>query len=568
VKRFKRLVRFKKKNRGSELIKKALVKEQPKPEEAFGPLGDTFIEESPSPFVQMRKFPYANPAEVIETVVTGLVKKSLFLVEVREEGVHAAVISRKGSFLDVSLLKSYSNEAIRTIYRELIEDEAIAQEIPEEVGMELIIPAVISDLEVNLPAETVIIHEEMVAMYEVAIEVGRFGDEKDLQRGMLREVGLRAGVDPKALQLSVIKKARKKKAPRAEFLVCAADRDAFEQLQEYFDEGGYALKRLHSLSTLLFASLWRQGEGESMLLYAVGNRAHLLQKGTGGGFEYDTYDLAEDMESVELLVSSSDEVVLCGEGSYYEYLKEALPPLNSNSRCWDFQQDLPRAIIRVERGVTLSNAYAMIVAAAYNELFNNRFAAGRLGITSRQSVYELLADNVSVLPFVSAALLAGSAVGMQYYFAQELEKVKAHNDTGAALVRQESSLKQQVAVTGRKISKVETKIATMQKAIAGSAMLEEARTLHRIARSLRKDMVLERIVKDQKGVVTIAGRCYDEGSLVRYLTDLETGKKRAYLRGLDDALAARFERRAKTPSPQAEREKSLYLNNAFVVELR
>ena len=568
MKRLTRLLRFKKKNRGSELIKRALDREQSKTEEAFHPLEDGFVEESPSPFVQMRKFPYANPAEVIETVVTGLVKKSLFLVEVREEGVHAAVISRKGGFLDISLLKSYSNEAIRTIYAQLIEDEAIAQEIPEEVGMELIIPAVISDLEVNLPAETVIIHDEMVAMYEVAVEVGRFGDEKDLQRGMLREVGLLAGAEPKALQLSVIKKARKKKASRAEFLVCASDKEGFEQLQEYLDEGGYALKRLHAFSTLLFASLWHQGEGEAMLLYAVGNNGHLLQKGAGGGFEYNTYDLAEDMESVEMLVSSSDEVVLCGEGSYYEYLKEALPPLNPKSRCWDFRQDLPRAIIRVERGVTLSNAYAMIVAAAYNELFNNRFAAGRLGITARQSVYELLADNVSVLPFVTAALLAGSAVGMQFYFAQELERLKAQNDTGAALVQQESTLKQQVAANDRKISKVEGKIAMMQKAIEGGAMLEEARTLHRIAQVMRKDMVLERVAKDNKGVVTIAGRCYYERSLVGYLADLDAGKKQAHLLSLNDALAARFEQKTKEGPQQAGREKSLYLNNAFVVELR
>jgi hypothetical protein len=568
VNRLKRLLRFKRKNRGSELIKKTLGKEQPKTEEAYKPLEDGFVEESPSPFVQMRKFPYANPAEVIETVVTGLVKKSLFLVEVREEGVNAAVISRKGSFLDISLLKSYSNEAIRTIYRQLIQNEAISQEIPEEVGMELIIPAVISDLEVNLPTETVIIHEEMVAMYEVAIDVGRFGDDKDLQRGMLREVGLLAGADPKTLQLSVIKKVRKKKAPKAEFHVCAADKEVFEQLQAYLEEGGYALKRMHALSTLLFASLWQQGEGEAMLLYAVGNIAYLLQKATGGGFEYNAYDLAEDMESVELLVSSSDEVVLCGEGSYYEYLKEALPPLNPQSRCWDYRQDLPRAIIRVERGVALSNAYAMIVAAAYNELFNNRFAAGRLGVTARQSVYELLADNVSVLPFVSAALLAGSSVGMQYYFAQELEKLKAQNDTGAALVRQESTLKKQVAVNEKKIKKVEAKIAKMQETITGSAMLEEARMLHRIARTLRKDMVLERVVKDQKGTVTIAGRCYDERSLVGYLADLDSGKKRAQLRTLDDALAARFEQRSKGTQPDAGGEKSLFLNNAFTVELR
>jgi len=568
VNRLKRLLRFKKKNRGSALIKKTLGREQPKTEEVFHPLEDSFTEESPSPFVQMRKFPYTNPAEVIETVVTGLVKKSLFLVEVREDGVHAAVISRKGSFLDISLLKSYSNEAIRTIYAQLIEDEAIAQEIPEEVGMELIIPAVISDLEVNLPAETVIIHEEMVSMYEVGIEVGRFGDEKDLQRGMLREVGLLAGAEPKALQLSVIKKARKKKVPKAEFLVCAADREAFEQLQEYLDEGGYALKRLHALSTLLFASLWRQGEGEAMLLYAVGSAAYLLQKEAGGGFEYNVYDLAEDMESVELLVSGSGEVVLCGEGSYYEYLKEALPPLNPKSRCWDFRQDLPRAIIRVERGVTLSNAYAMIVAAAYNELFNNRFAAGRLGITARQSVYELLADNISVLPFVTAALLAGSAVGMQYYFAQQLERVKAQNDTGAALVQQEKKLKQQAAANDRKISQLETKIAVMQNAIEGSAMLEEARTLHRIAHALRRDMVLEKVSKDEKGIVTIAGRCYDERSLVGYLAALDTGKQQAYLRTLDDALAARFEQKPKAEQQQEEQQKSLYLNNAFVVELR
>ena len=108
----------------------------------------------------------------------------------------------------------------------------------------------------------------------------------------------------------------------------------------------------------------------------------------------------------------------------------------------------------------------------------------------------------------------------------------------------------------------------MQNAIEGSAMLEEARTLHRIAHALRRDMVLEKVSKDKKGIVTIAGRCYDERSLVGYLAALDTGKQQAYLRTLDDALAARFEQKPKAEQQQEEQQKSLYLNNAFVVELR
>jgi hypothetical protein len=565
-----RMLKFKKKNRGGELIRKSLERGQAKPEERVAePLHDGFSEESPSALTQLRKFPFGSPAEAIETVVTGLFKKSLFLIEVNADGVNAAVISRKGSFLDISLLKSYANNEILDIYRNLIEQEAIAQELPEEVGMELILPAVISDMDVNLPAETVVVHDGMVSMHDIVVELARFGDEKDLQRGMLREVAVATGTEPAALQLSVIRKARKRRDPRAEFLVCSADREQFEGLRSYLDEGGYALQRVHGFPSLLYASLWRQGEGDVMLLYVVGNTAHLLKKGESGGFEYDGYDLTEDMEGVEFHLSGDIETVLCGEGSYYEYLKEVLPALNPGSRCWDFQKDLPRAIIRLERGVTLTNAHAMIVSAAYNELFNNRFAAGRLGITSRQSIYELLADNVSVLPFVTAGLMCGMAIGMQFYFNQELAALRKSNDTGAALIDLEKTIKKQVDANRKKMQQVESKIRMLERAMAGGEMFEEAQRLHRVAKQLRKDMVLERVEKNAKGMVTLSGRCYYERSLVAYLKAISPQKGReARLKTLQDARAAQYTGNSSRAIGENETTRTVYLNNRFTVELR
>lgn len=366
-------------------------------------LDDTFEEESTGVLSQLKKYPFFRFAEFIKTQRTSFNKQSVFVVEILHDAVNVAVVARKGVFLDVVFLKSYSYETLKKSYEHIVPNSKNALEEIKN-STETIISIVGYDIAFTLPKMLVIIDGNHGGLSEIAIPAGRFDDKSYGEESMLRELSSETGFDKEDLTFSAIKKPFKKGDNELGFLVSWAEKEYYDSMYGHITNAGFEMKKLHSLHSSFFASFALKEYESAMRIHVQGDTAYLLKKEKQNPFEFYLFNIFEEYESIQTLSLDIEHVILSGEGSYYEMLKTSLLEEGVSVRWWNYAYDLKKSIIRLNEGVNLTNRYANIISTAYYKLFNSRFALIQLGVGGKLSFYEFTVSNLSALPIMITAV--------------------------------------------------------------------------------------------------------------------------------------------------------------------
>ena len=520
-----------------------------KPSRPVPILDDHFEEASTGVFAQIRKSPLLNAAEFLETQRTSFNKHTLFVIEILDEVVNAAIVSRKGVFLDIGFLKSYTFEQLKDLYFQIVPgaDESI-DEIKSSV--ESIVSIVAYDVVYALPRKIVIIENNNGDIKEIKVPAGRFGNEENVRDLMMRELTVETGLGEEEIEYSAIRKPFNKGDRDIEFLVSWVDKEYFESVNTYVEEAGFELKKIHSLQSALFASFSLKGRSSILRVHVQGSLAYTLYKTEDEGFEYRSYDISEMYEDLEFAASRAEEVVLSGSGDYYEMLKSSFLEADISVRWWNYEYDMSRCIIRLEAGVVLDNRYANLIGSAYYELFNVRMALVRLGVGTKLSFYEFVAVNLSLLPIMVIIVSIIGVVGWYFFEQMQVSKLEDINRQYSSYFKQEKAIQTEISVQQKNIATAKKKIETINTILARKIDIQDAAILYEIATKLPDDMIITSIEKKQlkegkskqlKEVIEIKGRTYLERSLLRYIKSLNFEKRTIYLTEMKDTLKTRFE---------------------------
>jgi hypothetical protein len=520
-----------------------------KPSRPVPILDDHFEEASTGVFAQIRKSPLLNAAEFLETQRTSFNKHTLFVIEILDEVVNAAIVSRKGVFLDIGFLKSYTFEELKDLYFQIVPD---ADESIDEIksSVESIVSIVAYDVVYALPRKIVIIENNNGDIKEIKVPAGRFGNEENVRDLMMRELTVETGLGEEEIEYSAIRKPFNKGDRDIEFLVSWVDKEYFESVNTYVEEAGFELKKIHSLQSALFASFSLKGRSSILRVHVQGSLAYTLYKTDDEGFEYRSYDISEMYEDLEFAASRAEEVVLSGSGDYYEMLKSSFLEAGISVRWWNYEYDMSRCIIRLEAGVVLDNRYANLIGSAYYELFNVRMALVRLGVGTKLSFYEFVAVNLSLLPIMVIIVSIIGVVGWYFFEQMQVSKLEDINRQYSSYFKQEKAIQTEISVQQKNIATAKKKIETINAILARKIDIQDAAILYEIATKLPDDMIITSIEKKQlkegkskqlKEVIEIKGRTYLERSLLRYIKSLNFEKRTIYLTEMKDTLKTRFE---------------------------
>ena len=504
-------------------------------------LDDEFTEASTGIFAQLKKYPFLDVLELLETTKTSLSIHSIFVIEILNDTVNAAIVSRKGVFLDIGFLKSYSYDDLMDIYSKIVSDVASS---PEEIknSIENVISIVAYDVVYALPKKIVIIESSNSELREVSIRTGRFTDDSDAEDLMMRDIVLSTGFNRDEIIYSIIKKPFKKGDKEIRFLVSLAQKEYYDSIDSYVNEAGFSLKKIHSLESSLYASFKLRGRSAIMRIHVQDSIAYTLHKIVDENFEYNIYDIKEEYEALELTALRMEEVILSGSGDYYDMLKSSFLEAGIGVRWWNYEYDLSRCIIRIEEGYELNNSHANIISTAYYELFNTRMAIVRLGVGKKLSFYEIIALNISIAPILMVVFTLFGAFGWYYYEDTKLKELSAANKEYSKYFKDKKSLKSQASRHKTKISSAQKKIAKIEKIIKDKIEIKDAAILYEIAVKLPDDMILTEIQKNpETSVITIKGKSFLERSLLNYIKDLSFEGKKVYLTEMIDSKKTRLE---------------------------
>lgn len=543
---------FKKKNKQREHIAEILGgndKENIKAPKHVPVLDDIFEEASTGVFAQIKKYTLLNSfAELLETQRTSLNKHTIFLVEILDNVVNAAIVSRKGVFLDIGFLKSYTYDELKDIYLKIVPN---AKEDTQEIktSIENIVSIVAYDVVYALPKKIVIIENTNGEFREISVRSGRFIDDSSARDLMVRELVLEAGAKESDIEYSAIKKPFKKGDKEMGFLVSFVKKDYYEAVESYVERTGFTLKKIHSIESSLYSSFAFKGRLSVMRIHIQDNTAYTLHKVKNEKFEYYQYDIKEEYEALELTVLQMQEVILSGSGGYYEMLKSSFLEIGANVRWWNYAYDLNRCIVRVEEQYELNNAYANIIATAYYELFNMRFALVRLGVGAKLSLYEFVAVNLSIIPLIMVVMVVMGMSGWYYYEQSNLRKLEIENKEYSEVFAQKKTLEESISVETGKIAALQTKVKIIEDILHRKAQIKDASMLYEITIKLPDDMILTEILKSQRvtsnganeDVITVKGKCYLEKSLLNYIKNLKIEGKNIYLIEVKDTMQTKQE---------------------------
>jgi len=511
-------------------------------------LDDVFTETSTGVFAQVKKYSFLNIAEFLETQRTSLNKNTVFIVEILDNVVNAAIISRKGVFLDVSFLKSYAYEELKDIYYKIVPDsKETSQEISNSI--ENIVSIVAYDVVYTLPKKIVIIENTHSDFKEISIRTGRFIDEKNAKEQMMRDLLMETGLSEDEIIYSAIKKPYKKNDKEIGFLVSFIEKDYYDSVDSYVDEAGFNLKKIHSIKSSLYASFTLKDRTSIMRIHVQDNIAYSLLKIVDEDYEYYIYDIKEEYEALELTAQQMEEVVLSGYGDYYEMLKSSFLTTDVNVRWWNYGYDLNRCIIRVEEGYKLDNKYANLLSTSYYELFNIRLALIRLGVGTKLSLYEFVAVNLSIVPIMIIVFTLFGMTGLYYYEYTKLMTLEKSNISYSKYFKEKKSLNGQLSKHKSMIKRTENQISKINKIKNDKVDIQDAYILYEIAQKLPNDMILIEVKKShinvknnsQSNIITIKGKCYLERSLLNYIQTLSFKDRKVYLVEMKDSKKTRLE---------------------------
>ena len=509
-------------------------------------LDDVFEEQSTGVIAQIRKTPLAF-AEFIETQRTSLNKRRIFILEILDESVNAAIVARKGVFLDIDFLKSYSYETLRELYFRIVPD-ADRQQTELRSSVENIISIIAYDAVFTLPDSIVIIEHADSDLKEINIPTGRFEDEARINDMMMRELSAETGLGETEMVYSAIRRPFKKGDPAHTFTVSLAERRFYEGIETYLREAGFGLKKLHSVKSSLYASFALHGRESAMRIHIDGANAYVLYKTDTEGFEYLHFDLGRDLDDLQTIAQQMEEVILSGDGPFYERLKSLLLQEGVRVRWWNYAYDLRRCIIRLEKEVALTNRYANLIGTAYYELFGMRLSLVRLGVGKKLNAYEFMALNLNLFP---VAIVVAVTLAMMVWYFYERSKANAIASVSkeySTLFQRQKSLRQEIDRQKKNAANAEKKIATIRKILSDKIEIGDAAVLYEIARKLPDDMIITAIQKKRmrsknknvSEVIIVRGKCYLERSLLDYMRRLHFEGKSVYLVEIKDTMKTRF----------------------------
>lgn len=548
---------FQKQNPRRERLAGMLGKESTNLEKNTRPvpiLDDYFEEASTGVFAQIKKSPFLNIAEFIETQRTSFDKHSIFIIEIFDDVVNATIVSRKGVFLDIGFLKHYTYEQLQEIYFKIVPD---SQEEIEEIknSVENIVSIIAYDVVYTLPKKIVIIENNNSDMREVRVSTGRFANQENLHDLMMRELSIETGLNEDEIEHSIIQKPLKKGDKEINFLVSWVDKEYFKSVNSYVQEAGFELKKIHSLQSSLYSSFELNGRSAILRVHVEDNIAYTLYKSKEEEFQYQNYNITEMYEDLEFSASQAEEIILSGSGDYYEMLKSSFLEAHLPVRWWNYEYDLSRSIIRLEEGVVLDNRYANIIATAYYELFNVRLAVARLGVGTKLSFYELVALNLNLLPIMIIVVTIIAVMGWYFFEQMRIAKLETTNKQYSAYFKEEKAIKHEISVQNKNIKSTTQKIKKINDILARKVNIQDAKILYEITMKLPDDMIITSIKKIQRKtkkrkktleVIEIKGRSYLESSLLKYTKNLKIKDKTLYLVEVKDTLETRFKSNSET----------------------
>ncbi|MEA3330460.1 MAG: hypothetical protein U9Q29_02055 [Campylobacterota bacterium] len=512
------------------------TKDTPKPVPI---LDDIFEEASAGVISQIKKYPFLNLAEFIETQRTSFSKHTIFAVEILDDVVNVAIVSRKGVFLDIGFLKSYNYDDLKEIYFRIVPDST---DTLEEIrsSIESIVSIVAYDVVYALPKKIVIIENSNGELKEVCVSTGRFSNDANTNDLMLRELAIETGYSADEIAYSVIKKPFKKGDSSMRFLVSWIEKIYFESVNKYIDEAGFELRKIHSIQSSLYASFSLKERESAMRVHIQGHHAYSLSKILNYNFEYQRYDITEEYEDLELMATQAEEVIVSGEGDYYEMVKSTFLQNGISARWWNYEYDLSRSIIRVEQGTNLDNRYANLISTSYYELFNMRLALVRLGVGVKLSFYEFVATNLNILPILMIVFSLLGVTGWYYYLDYNFKELEGENKKYSRVFKEKKALAKDISRHNRNISNVKGKITRINKIMEDKIEIPDADILYKIANLLPNDMILTEIQK-RDDIIIIKGKCYLESSLLKFIKRLKIKDRDLYLMEMKDSKQTRFE---------------------------
>lgn len=508
---------------------------------------DVFKEQSTGVIAQLRKTPFFRLADFLEMQRTSFKKESLFVLEILNDKVNIAIVSRKGLFLDINLIKTYTYENLYKIYQEIVVDTDVS--VGDIIGsVENIVSIIAYDIVFSLPSKVVIVGENFGQLKEIRISAGRFNDELNLENIMLRELMLETGYSTSEIIYSAIKKPLKNQDKASAFLVSLCDKEVFNSVDEFLKEAKFSLKKLHSIQSSIYASFPTNPKFYIARLHIANEKVYMLEKNKTEAFEFHEFNINESYDDILALCLVMDEVILSGSGENYEKIKKGFKSENVNIRCWNYNYDLKRCIIRLEKDMKLTNEFANLISTAYYELFNVRFAVLRLGVGTKLSAYEHIALNLNLFP-IAIVLLSIIGVAFWYVHVNNINKVlKVEDENYGKVYKEETKLKNDVKRFKDNIKKIDDKLVKFENIMKSKNEIKDAKILFEIANSLPYDVILTNIKKfskqiaknKQAEIISIDGKCYLEKSMFDFIEKLKIDDKKVYLVKIKDSEKVRF----------------------------
>lgn len=510
-------------------------------------VSEEFHERPPTVIAQIKKLSKSF-LDNAENIKTNIYPNELFIVEVLDESVSVGIISRKWLFLDIKYLKKYTFHELHKNYQRII-----GKDVPYDrqwyEALENIITIISYETLYSLPRKIVIVDNRYSDLIKIVTKKGRFKDKEILQNLIRKEVEMTSGYKEGEIYQQITQCQIEKNIEKSTFIASLVEKEHYDKLADYLYESEFIIRRYHSIKSSLYASFFNGSLSSVMRIHVDSNIAYVMQKYKDNEFEYQQFNLEIDFAGIELISYSMDEVIVSGSGDYYERLKRLFIDSKIKIRTFNYHNDLNRCIIRLEKGVVLDTSFATIVGVAYHELFKINFSAIRLGVTRNLSIYEIMYNNLNILPFLFFIFVILSLGGVYAYFEYTYNQLSAkHKDTTELVTRREN-LAKSVARKEIDIKNSSDRLSRLKAIFAQTQDSFDATVLHQIAQKLPNDMIVTNIEKKQivvgrknsVTVIIVEGKCFHERSLLDFINNLKFKNKEVYLLSLKDSKKTTFE---------------------------
>ena len=510
-------------------------------------LNEGFEEKAPSIFAQFKKLSKSF-LDNVENIRTNIYPNEIFVVEVLDESVSIAIVGRRWLFLDIKYLKKYTFYELHESYQRII-DKEVPYDREWYESLENIITIVSYETLYSLPKKMVIIDNRYSDFIKVTTKKGRFKDKEILKNLIKKELEMATGFKEEQIYKQVAQRPSEKNSDKTIYVISVAEKEYYDKLSSYLQDSEFTIKRYHSIKSSLYSSFFTHQYEAVMRVHVVGSIAYTMQKHKESGFEYQQFNLEIDFTGIELVSYSMDEVIVSGSGEYYEKLKKIFIDSNVKVRTFNYNRDLNRCLIRLEKGVHLDNSFATTVSSAYHELFKINFSSIRLGITRHLSLYEIMYNNLNILPFIFLFFIVLFIGGVYGYLEYQYKTINLKHKDTTKLISEKNSLENSLKSSQAKVRSIKTRLDNINKIFEQTKESFDAIVLHEIAQKLPDDLIItdieKKLVSQNKNqssfLIQIKGKCYQERSLLQFINSLDFKDKEVYLISLQDSKKTKFE---------------------------